>query len=257
MVVGCRPYAPVAFTPRKYSWYSFLLEAESTPWPWCDRRDFMSMKYPLTPAGIKPVTYRFVAQLLNHCATADPLSFIHSLVQQHPPVSTASGSTVCSLWGTGYIFMYYCVDRLPSSSCYCEILVHLRYFTFITVKSLALERKEIKLKFQITHFGINENFKAVCCRLLPTPFWCHHPHSRFHITPSRRTAGETWEPFSPVTLFDSHPPYTNVRYSSLPLCFLIQSSILVFRLLLWFGQKSACLLRTTLCVCVWMYVRAE
>jgi len=28
MVVGCQPYAPGAFTPRKYSWYSFLLEAE-------------------------------------------------------------------------------------------------------------------------------------------------------------------------------------------------------------------------------------
>jgi hypothetical protein len=27
----CQPYAPAAFTPRKYSWYSFLLEDESTP----------------------------------------------------------------------------------------------------------------------------------------------------------------------------------------------------------------------------------
>ena len=27
------PYTPPAFTPRKYSWYSFLLEAESTPEP--------------------------------------------------------------------------------------------------------------------------------------------------------------------------------------------------------------------------------
>ena len=26
-------YAPAAFTPRKYSWYSFLSEAESTPGP--------------------------------------------------------------------------------------------------------------------------------------------------------------------------------------------------------------------------------
>jgi len=26
-------YAPAAFTPRKYSWYSFLLEAESNPGP--------------------------------------------------------------------------------------------------------------------------------------------------------------------------------------------------------------------------------
>ena len=31
LVVGCQPYAPAAFTPRKYSWYLFLLEAESTP----------------------------------------------------------------------------------------------------------------------------------------------------------------------------------------------------------------------------------
>ena len=39
MVVGCQPYAPAAFTPRsipddrKHAWYSFLLEAESTPGP--------------------------------------------------------------------------------------------------------------------------------------------------------------------------------------------------------------------------------
>jgi len=32
----------------------------------------MSMKNPLTPAGIEPATYRFVAQHLNHCATAVP-----------------------------------------------------------------------------------------------------------------------------------------------------------------------------------------
>jgi hypothetical protein len=30
---GCQPHAPIAFTPRKCSWYSFLLEAESTPGP--------------------------------------------------------------------------------------------------------------------------------------------------------------------------------------------------------------------------------
>jgi len=28
----------------------------------------MSMKNPLTPAGIEPATFRFVAQHLNHCA---------------------------------------------------------------------------------------------------------------------------------------------------------------------------------------------
>jgi len=32
----------------------------------------MSMKIPMTPAGIEPTTFRFVAQHLNHCATAVP-----------------------------------------------------------------------------------------------------------------------------------------------------------------------------------------
>ena len=56
MVVGCQPYAPAAFTRSKYYWYSFLFE--------------MSMKNPLTLAGIEPANFRFVAQHLNHCATA-------------------------------------------------------------------------------------------------------------------------------------------------------------------------------------------
>jgi hypothetical protein len=38
---GCQPYAPAAFTPRKYSWYSFLLEAESTPGPLCGRKEYV------------------------------------------------------------------------------------------------------------------------------------------------------------------------------------------------------------------------
>ena len=29
------------YPPRKYSWYSFMLEAESTPGPQCDQKDFM------------------------------------------------------------------------------------------------------------------------------------------------------------------------------------------------------------------------
>jgi hypothetical protein len=44
---GCQPYAPAAFTPRKYTWYSFLLEAESTPGPQCDRKDYVTEKFQL------------------------------------------------------------------------------------------------------------------------------------------------------------------------------------------------------------------
>jgi len=31
---GCQPHASSTFTPRKCSWYSFSLRAESTPGPW-------------------------------------------------------------------------------------------------------------------------------------------------------------------------------------------------------------------------------
>jgi len=41
-IVNCQPYAPAAFTPRKYSWYSFLLEAESNPGPLCGREYYVN-----------------------------------------------------------------------------------------------------------------------------------------------------------------------------------------------------------------------
>ena len=40
----------------------------------------MSMKNPITPAGIEPATFRFVAQHLNHCATAVPLFYKYNIL---------------------------------------------------------------------------------------------------------------------------------------------------------------------------------
>ena len=31
--------------PKKYTWYSFLLEADSTPGPWCDQKDYVTEKF--------------------------------------------------------------------------------------------------------------------------------------------------------------------------------------------------------------------
>jgi len=45
VVQGCQPYAPAAFISRKYTWYSFLLEAESTPGPECARKDYVTEKF--------------------------------------------------------------------------------------------------------------------------------------------------------------------------------------------------------------------
>ena len=38
-------------------------------------------KIPMTPAGIEPATFRFVAQHLNHCATAVPKKLVRSGIE--------------------------------------------------------------------------------------------------------------------------------------------------------------------------------
>jgi len=55
----------------------------------------MSMKNPLTPAGIEPATFRFVAQHLNHCATAVPTrSSIIALAHWYNKRVKADGSSL-------------------------------------------------------------------------------------------------------------------------------------------------------------------
>ena len=42
---SCQSSAPAPFTPRKYSWYSFLLEAESNPRSYCGQKDYVNKKF--------------------------------------------------------------------------------------------------------------------------------------------------------------------------------------------------------------------
>jgi len=58
----CKPYAPVAFTPRRYLWYLFLLKAESTP---VQPEGLSQRKIPTIPSGIETTTFLLVAQCLN------------------------------------------------------------------------------------------------------------------------------------------------------------------------------------------------
>ena len=56
---GCKVVSPTHRPPlpsRKYSWYWFLLDAESTQGP-----GLCQWKFPVQPSGIEPVTCRFVA----------------------------------------------------------------------------------------------------------------------------------------------------------------------------------------------------
>jgi len=60
----------------------------------------MSMKNPMTPAGIEPATFRFVTQHLNHCATAVPnpsqKANIFSQIQKFPAFYGTQRFNACS-----------------------------------------------------------------------------------------------------------------------------------------------------------------
>jgi hypothetical protein len=61
--LGCQPYLPTFFTTSIYSWYSFLLAAESTPGPVGGRKDEVNEKSRWHHR--QPATFRLVAQWLN------------------------------------------------------------------------------------------------------------------------------------------------------------------------------------------------
>jgi hypothetical protein len=53
------------FTPQEDSWYSFLLDADSTPGPYLQLEGLGQFKNLMTSSRIEPASFRLVAQSLN------------------------------------------------------------------------------------------------------------------------------------------------------------------------------------------------
>jgi hypothetical protein len=87
---GCQPYAPAAFTPQEI--FMVLISFRS----WVDpratvRREGLRQlkKHPVTPSGIEPATFRFVAQWFTALPRAPMLVCTHqklSLIEIHAVV---------------------------------------------------------------------------------------------------------------------------------------------------------------------------
>jgi hypothetical protein len=58
--------------PRNYSWYSFLLEAESTPGPYCGRKDYVNEKFQWYNRKTNPRPSDLLQRASTNCVIAYP-----------------------------------------------------------------------------------------------------------------------------------------------------------------------------------------
>jgi len=72
-----RPEHRPPLHPRKYSWYSFLLEAVN-PRAIVRPEELCQKNIPMTPLGIEPATFRLVAQYFNQLRYRVPRLFLSS-----------------------------------------------------------------------------------------------------------------------------------------------------------------------------------
>ena len=84
------------------------------------------MKNPVTPAGIEPATFRFVAQHLNHCATAVPSTYRNNLKFHVPSVLSSLHHTV-TYKDNSELFVR--VQRQEQGNC----MINLIYLTMLSV----------------------------------------------------------------------------------------------------------------------------
>ena len=79
-VVRLSALHPAAFTPQEILLLLVSVRGWSDPRAIVRSEGLCQWKIPTTPSGIEIATFRFVAQHLNHCATAVPISYVYILL---------------------------------------------------------------------------------------------------------------------------------------------------------------------------------
>ena len=120
------PMHRLPLPPKKYSWYSFLLDPRAIVWP----DSLFQWKIPKTPTGIKPMTFWPVAQCLTNCTPLCPIVFSGWLEKwsllRYDAVFYVNGSQhfervcACKTSGANYLTLQHIPEDLNSQQMCCE-----------------------------------------------------------------------------------------------------------------------------------------
>ena len=144
--------------PQESFWYSFSLGAESTPQPWCGRKEYVTEKSSDTTG-----TVRLVAQHLNHYATPGPtVPLVLSIKVIIPNKLQRSLKLLIlrpGLYIYIYIYIYMCVLTECSNSKYISNSQNVQCVTLATEHGI----EDIATKFKQEYVRCVRNEEECVC----------------------------------------------------------------------------------------------
>ena len=122
---GCQPHTLAAFTPQECSWYSFSLGAESTPTPWCSRKEICHWKNHIAlvvgdwnTVGVTDGSVEVHGRELPHCHFVQHRSHLTGLaLDLDLGLYCKTRATECLIYGPNHIYG----TALNGTNCECSL----------------------------------------------------------------------------------------------------------------------------------------